>query len=619
MYNVARKVVIKMRIGAHYLGNRKCEFTVWAPLLKELSLKLAAPLEQKFAMKRDEKGYWQALIDDITPGTRYCYSLEGRIQKPDPASFYQPQGVHGPSEVIDHNNFHWEDGGWKGVSLNEMIIYELHVGAFTLEGTFEAIIPRLPDLIGLGINTIEIMPVGQFSGECNWGYDGVYPFSVQNSYGGPNGLKKLVNACHKNGISVILDVIYNHLGPEGNYLAEFAPYFTDRYKTPWGMAVNFDGRYSDEVRNYFIQNALYWLNAFHIDALRLDAVHSIFDMSVKPFLKELAEKIEDFSLKQARKFYLIAESDLNDPKLILSKENHGYGIDAQWDDDFHHALHTLITGESNGYYADFGRISDLVKAFRETFVYSWNYSIFRKRHHGSSVKDEMADKFIVFSQNHDQVGNRTLGERLSVLVNFEALKLTAGAYILSPYVPLIFMGEEYSEESPFLFFVSYSDASLIKAVQRGRKEEFKAFGWQQEAPDPQAPDTFMRSKLNWEKRLEGKQGVLYGFYKELIRLRKKVPALFNLDKNKMEVSGVETDKLILLKRWHNDNQLYCIMNFNKKDISITADLGGGEWLKIIDSSDKIWMGPGSSLPEKIKNKDNLTIKALSLALYEQKI
>lgn len=605
-----------MKIGAHYLGNGRCDFVLWAPFLKEVTVRIVSPQERIILMERNSWGYWRVAVDRIFPETLYFYRLEGTLDRPDPASNFQPKGVHGPSQVIDHSPFQWEDENWSGIPLEEMIIYELHVGTFTPEGTFEAIIPRLDDLCDLGINAINIMPVSQFPGERNWGYDGVYPFAVQNSYGGPEGLKRLVNACHKRDMAVILDVVYNHLGPEGNYLGDLGPYFTEKYQTPWGRAINLDDAHSDHVRNFFIENALFWFRHYHIDSLRLDAIHGIYDMSAKPFLQELAGKVEDFSNERGRKFYLIAESDLNDVRAIRPRESAGYGIDAQWCDDFHHSLHTLLTGEKTGYYIDFGKIEHLVKAFKEGFVYSWQYSIYRKRCHGSSSKDRPAHQFVVFSQNHDQVGNRTLGERLSKLLSFEALKLAACAVLLSPYIPLLFMGEEYGEESPFLYFVSHSDPDLIAAVREGRKGEFQAFQWQGEPPDPQSPETFLQSRLRWEKRTEGEHKVLFEFYRQLIQLRREIPALANLDKNSLEVSGMEEERLIFLRRWHNESQAFCVMNFNKKDMAFRISLPKGRWKKIIDSSQKTWRGPGSLMPEITQDGGELTAKSLSFTLYE---
>jgi len=603
-----------MRIGANNLGDGRCEFCVWAPLLDEVALRIVSPEEYIIPMEKDRQGYWRVVVNQVFPRTLYLYRLDGNLDRPDPASGFQPDGVHRPSQVIDHNSFQWEDRNWSGIPLKEMIIYELHVGTFTRDGSFEAIIPRLDDLCDLGITAINIMPVAQFPGGRNWGYDGVHPYAVQNSYGGPDGLKKLVNACHKRDMAVVLDVVYNHLGPEGNYLADFGPYFTETYRTSWGSAINFDCAHSDCVRNFFIENALFWFRYYHIDALRLDAVHAIYDMSAKHFLQELAERVEDLSNKNGRKFYLIAESNLNDVRVIRPRESGGYGIDAQWCDDFHHSLHTLLTGERTGYYMDFAGVEDLVKAFLEGFVYSWQYSPYRKRHHGSSSKDIPADQFIVFSQNHDQVGNRMLGERLSKLVSFEALKLAAGAVLISPYIPLIFMGEEYGEESPFLYFVSHSDPDLVAAVREGRKMEFQDFKWGGVPPDPQSRETFLRSRLGWEKRREGRHNVLIEFYRRLIQLRRTISALSNPDRNSLDVSGM--DKIILLRRWCDESHVFCVMNFHCEDIVFHAPIPNGRWKKIFDSSDEIWSGSGSSLPKMIAGGQELTIRPLSFALYE---
>src|SRR4029077_1030537 len=362
--------------------------------------------------------------------------------------------------------------------------YELHTGTFTEEGTFESAISRLESLADLGVTAVELMPVAQFPGTRNWGYDGVFPYAVQNSSGGPRGLQKFVNAAHGIGLSVILDVVYNHLGPEGNFAGEFGPYFTDRYRTPWGRAVNFDGHGSDPVRAFFIQNAIYWLKEFHIDALRLDAVHGIFDFSAHHFLAELKESVEALAQRSRRKLFVIAESDLNDARLLHALDRGGYGLDVQWSDDFHHALHTLLTHEFTGYYSDFGSIDDLCEVLRDGWLYSGQYSRFRRRRHGNSAAGIQQSRFVVFSQNHDQVGNRAQGERLIQLVDFESIKLAAGVTLLSPFVPLLFMGEEYGETHPFLYSTSHFSPELNEAVRKGRREEFAAFGWGDDLPDP---------------------------------------------------------------------------------------------------------------------------------------
>jgi len=569
-------------------------------------------------MKKISKGYWKSAVENVFPGLLYFYRLEDKIDRPDPASRFQPNGVHGPSQIIDLNAFLWGDDDWKGIPLKDYVIYELHIGTFTKGGTFESIIPYLDYLKELGITAIELMPVAQFPGDRNWGYDGVYPFAPQNSYGGPHGLKTLVNACHKEGLAVILDVVYNHLGPEGNYLNNFGPYFTNKYKTPWGDAINFDGPYSDEVRKFFIQNALYWITEFHMDALRIDAVHGIFDFSAKHFLQELGEAVYKQAEALGREVCIIPESNLNDVRLINPIEVGGYGLDAQWNDDFHHALYTLITGEKNGYYEDFGMIGHMEKAFKEGFVYSGQYSPYRKRRHGSSSKNRPAQQFIVFSQNHDQVGNRLSGDRLAATQALEKLKLAAGVVILSPFIPLVFMGEEYGETSPFQYFVSHSDKNLIEAVRKGRKDEFASFQWEGEIPDPQAESTFLNSKIHIELRHHGEHKILFEFYKKLIELRKEIPSLRNLNNETMEVKGFEEGKTLFLRRWFRDDEVFCIYNFNNKKVKTVLKIPEGIWNKILDSSSKEWGGNGSSTENKIESFGSeilLSLNPHSIVLY----
>ncbi|MDY6856299.1 MAG: malto-oligosyltrehalose trehalohydrolase [Thermodesulfobacteriota bacterium] len=610
-----------MKIGANYKRKGIWEFTVWAPLLKKVDLMTVSPVKKMIPMEKNEEGYWRASVGDLSFELLYLYRLEGDRCRPDPASHSQPKGVHGPSQVVDHDSFHWGDDDWKGIHLSQMILYELHTGTFTPEGTFDAIIPRIDDLIHLGINTIELMPVAQFPGERNWGYDGVYPFAVQNSYGGPLGLKRLMNECHRKGMAVVLDVVYNHLGPEGNYLWDFGPYFTDKYKTPWGSAINFDGAYSDGVRNFFTENALHWFVNYHVDGLRLDAVHGIVDISARPFLQELGERAADCSKKTGRRFFLIAESNLNDPKVIKPKEVGGYGMDALWCDDFHHSIHTLITGEVDGYYMDFGKISHLAESMKEGFVYSGQYSHFRKRKHGNSSRERPASQFVVFSQNHDQIGNRMVGERMSALTSFEGLKLAAGVILLSPYIPLLFMGEEYGEETPFLYFISHSDFNVIEAVREGRKEEFKDFMWKEDPSDPQSVDTFLQSKIHWEKRNKGIHAILLEFYRTLIQMRKEIPALSMLDKEKMTVRRSDEENVLCLRRWNKEDkaEVLCIFNFNTNDVTMKAFpfQWVGKWRKILDSSEDRWHGPGTLLPDSTDRMSSLSLRSQSVAAYQQ--
>lgn len=605
--------------GAHYRGDRRCDFVVWAPHAQQVEVKIVAPREQRLVMQPDDRGYWRRQIDEILPGTDYCYRLDGSRERPDPASAHQPHGVHGLSRVIDHASFLWSDQSWRAPPLDEYVIYELHVGTFTVEGSFTAVIPRLSALRELGITAIELMPVAQFPGERNWGYDGACLYAVQNSYGGPDGLKKLVDACHRHGLAVVLDVVYNHLGPEGNYLRDFGPYFTDRYRTPWGEAINFDGPGSDAVRDYFIANALHWLRHYHIDALRLDAVHAIFDFSAKPFLQELAEQVQDCAVREERQWLLIAESDRNDVRLIRPAETGGFGLHAQWNDDFHHALHTLLTGESEGYYADFGTLDDLARAYRDGFVYAWRYSPYRQRRHGSSSADRPGQQLVVCSQNHDQVGNRATGERLIALAGFEAAKTAAAAVCFAPCVPLLFMGEEYGEDRPFLYFVDFGDPELQEAVRRGRKEEFQSFNWTATPPDPQAPETFRRSRLDWAKRERGRHRSLGAFYRELLRLRRELPALAALDKESLRVDTRPDDGLLMLERWQPGSRILVLLNFSRRQVTVALPARPGGWQKLLDSAAPHWSGPGSALPDTAVRGAEVTMAPLSAALYQLKM
>jgi maltooligosyltrehalose trehalohydrolase len=607
---------LEVSLGATSLGEGRCKFRVWAPMHQRVEVRIVSPQERIISLEKGEFGYHVGIAERVNPGDRYLYRLDGQKERPDPASRFQPEGVHGPSEVVDPQ-FPWEDGPWLGLPLQDCVIYELHVGTFTPEGTFQSIIPHLDELKNLGITAVELMPVAQFPGNRNWGYDGVYPFAVQNSYGGPEGLKRLVNECHGRGLAVVLDVVYNHLGPEGNYLWDFGPYFTDRYKSLWGNAINFDGPHSDGVRRFFIENAIYWVREFHVDALRIDAVHAILDFSAQPFLEELASTVHDEAERLNRRVHLIVESALNDTRVIRSRELGGYGLDAQWNDDFHHALHTLLTGERTGYYQDFGQLSDLAKAFREGYVYSGEYSSYRQRRHGNPSRDIAAHKFVVFAQNHDQVGNRMQGDRLGQLVCLERMKLAAGVVLLSPFIPLLFMGEEYGETAPFPYFISHSDTALIEAVRRGRRDEFAAFGWAHEPPDPQDESTFLQAKLNHDQRHEGYYRVLLEFHRELIRLRKDIPALAHLSKDDMEVFDYEREKVLVIRRRNGPDEAVGIFHFDDESAARSISLPGGQWAKRLDSADTCWQGPGSQIPAKIISDGEmaLTLSPYSFVLF----
>jgi maltooligosyltrehalose trehalohydrolase len=582
-------------IGACYLGDGRCRFRVWAPLAQTVEVHVVSPQDRLAPLTPQPRGYHEGIVEGLEPGALYFYRLDGERDRPDPASRAQLQDVHGPSQVVD-TAFPWQDGHWWGLPLRDYVLYELHVGTFTAAGTFEAIILHLPDLKALGITAVELMPAAQFPGARNWGYDGVYPFAVQHAYDGPQGLQRLVDACHRQGLAVVLDVVYNHLGPEGNYLGEFGPYFTERYTTPWGPALNFDGPDSDEVRRFFIANALYWVTEFHIDALRLDAVHAILDHSAFPFLEELGLALHDCGERLNRRIYAIAESALNDTRIIRPCALGGFGLDAQWNDDFHHALRAVLTGEATGYYQDFGEIRQLAKAFREGFVYAGEYSPFRRRRHGNSSAAIPAPQLVVFAQNHDQVGNRLRGERLSQLVSFEGLKLAAGAVLLSPFIPLLFMGEEYGETAPFPYFISHYDPQLVEAVRRGRREEFAAFAWQGEPPDPQAEATFQSAKLNHRRRDTGPHRLLWQFYRELIELRRTLPALAHLSKEAMEVHSAEADQLLCVRRWCAEQEALLILHFGRAAAAVRVPAPVGRWRKRLDSAEEQWGGPGSPAP-----------------------
>jgi maltooligosyltrehalose trehalohydrolase len=579
-------MIMGRNIGVNFAKQGTSKVNIWAPAAKNVALRLAGR-KADIELNEIDFGYWQLLTTQIKPGDTYRFVIDEK-ELPDPASLSQPEGVHGPSEAINLNDFGWTDNEWKNPSRQDYIIYEIHTGTFTDEGTFDGIVGKLDHLVQLGITAIEIMPVAQFPGNRNWGYDGVFPFAVQNSYGGPMGLMQLVNACHQKDLAVILDVVYNHIGPEGNYFTEFGAYFTDKYKTPWGNAINFDDAGCDAVRNYYIENALMWFRDFHIDALRLDAVHAIKDFSPKHILQEIKENTDQLMALTGKAHYLIVELDLNDHRFINPPEKCGHGMDAQWVDEFHHALRVTAGGEKDGYYSDFNGIKDLAKSYRDAYVYDGIYSPHRLKIFGNKVDDNPGNQFIVFSQNHDQVGNRMLGERSSQLFSFEIQKLMAGAVMVSPYLPLLFMGEEWSAQSPFQYFVSHSDPELVEAVRKGRKEEFAAFHAKGEAPDPQAEETFDRSKLNWNEM----NGTMLDYYKALIALRKSLPALSNLNRKSLTVICNEHQQTLMFIRWHDQQRVCCLMNFSKDDHPI--DLPANEnWQKVLDSADAEWKGPGT--------------------------
>ncbi|HEY2722676.1 MAG TPA: malto-oligosyltrehalose trehalohydrolase [Chitinophagaceae bacterium] len=608
-----------MKAGPQILANGKTRFTVWSPLSTEMVLHVVHPFDRKLPMNKNQFGYFQ--VDaEVGAGCLYFYCPENEKDLPDPASQFQPQDVHGPSEVVDHLAYQWQDDDWKGIPFNEIILYELHIGTFTERGTFESAIEKLDHLASTGINTIEIMPVSQFPGNRNWGYDGAYPYAVQNSYGGPEGLKKLVDACHQKGIAVCLDVVYNHLGPEGNYFERFGPYFTDHYRSPWGRAINFDGQWSDGVRDFFSDNAVYWFEYFHIDGLRFDAIHAIYDMGAIHFWELMHKKTEQLEQRMGRKFYTIAESDLNDPKVIKGAELGGYGFTAQWLDDFHHVVYTLVDREEGKkLYADFGDMNQLAKAYKEGFVHSGDYVKFRKRKYGASSAGVSGNKFISFIENHDQSGNRATGDRLTSLISFEKIKLCAAANLLSPYIPMLFMGEEYGEQAPFFYFISHSDKELVKAVQEGRKKEFEHFGWSAEPPDPFEEKTFHESKLQWQTIGEKKHAIIHAWYKQLIQFRKSQAAFKNFDKNNVWVNLVGETIEIGRRSENEKEKMVCLFNFSDSITScISIPAAHSSWNKLVDSNDKNWVIDNQKwlpLPATVQPERKIEIPPLTAVVY----
>lgn len=575
-------------IGPQCFQNEIC-FKVWAPQKETMQLHIVSPQPQILDMEKVQDGYFTLHLKNPSPDLKYYYAPDQGRPYPDPGSNFQPDGVHGPSQVIDHSLFQWEDAKWTNIPLKEMIFYEVHVGTFTAEGTFEAIIPRLDELAETGINVIELMPVSQFPGDRNWGYDGVFPCAVQNSYGGPDQLKMLVNEAHKRGIAVFLDVVFNHLGPEGNYFGQFGPYFTDKYCTPWGKAINFDDAFCDPVREFFSDVVLYWYEHFHLDGLRLDAVHTMYDSGAITFWELLEAKLTDARQKIGRPFYLVAESDLNSPRVVGPARDGGFGMDAQWLDDFHHALYVLLDQDGKSRYEDFGQMQQLAKAYTDGFVHGGEYVKFRKRKHGASSAGLPGNTFVVFNQNHDQIGNRVKGERLSMLVDFEKQKLAAAAILLSPYIPMFFMGEEYGEDSPFFYFVSHSEQQLIEMVVEGRKKEFAAFDWDTEPMNPQQQDTFEKSKIDWKKRSVGKYKIMLAWHKALIVLRKTFGPFQNFNKNDIHVNVFGQGFTMHRRSTDQKQESLCIFNFSEQQTEFYTPEIRTQWEKVLDSSDPFWM------------------------------
>ncbi len=492
---------------------------VWAPNARKVALNIS---NRTIDMPAGPDGWWLVTDPAIRHGEDYTFILDGQSSLPDPRSPWQPRGIFGPSRFYDHSLFRWNDERWQQGPLSSAVIYELHIGTFSPEGTFDGTGKYLGHLVDLGITHVEIMPVNTFPGARGWGYDGVYLYAPQETYGGPDGLKTLVNACHEHGLSVILDVVYNHLGPSGNYLDRFGPYFTSDYVTPWGKAVNMDGGWSHEVRRFLCDNALMWLRDYHMDGLRLDAVHAILDSSAVHFLEQLSREVKELEAREGRHFYLIAENDRNETRPVLPGEAGGYGIDAQWNEDFHHALHTVLTGERDGYYADFGTLADLAKVMSSGYANDGRFSVFRNRFHGRSAQGLNGHHFVAYMQNHDQIGNRATGDRIHHLTGLKKAQIGSALTFTSPFVPLVFQGEEWGASAPFLYFSDHEDPALAKAVREGRRAEFAGFGWDpSEIPDPQDRETYRKSCLDWKELEKSGHRELHEWYKRMIYLSKR--------------------------------------------------------------------------------------------------
>jgi maltooligosyltrehalose trehalohydrolase len=610
-------VGFELAMGARPSAEGGVQFRLWAPKLERVDVELCESGE-RIAMQRDARGLFSAHVPAARPGDDYYYLAEGDRKRPDPVSRFQPRGVHGPSRIVDPNDFAWSDGEWRGIERSELLIYELHIGTFTTEGTFDSAISRLSYLSKLGITAIEVMPIAEFPGARNWGYDGAQLYAPHSAYGGPNGFKRFVDACHSHGMAVLLDVVYNHLGPEGNYLPEFGPYFTERYRTPWGPALNFDDADCEPVRRYFIDNALYWLCEYHVDGLRLDAVHAIYDFGAEHVLSELAREFHDQAARLARKVALIAESDLNDTRVLGEHDRRGWQLDAQWSDDFHHALHSLMTGTRHGYFADFGRLADLRKALTEGFVYDRRYSAYRRRRHGNSAASIPGDRFVVFNQNHDQIANASGGARIGQLLSADQQRLALAILICSPNLVLLFMGQEYGELVPFHYFTSHTDPKLARAVQDGRKAEYLAFSRELEFADPQAEQTFWASKLDWAKLERPEHARMLDYHMRLLRVRREYPCLSNCNK---QLTRVEIDEkagtLVMQRDGAAGTSAILVCNLSSEPRSIPVATSAAPYRLELETSESAADGPGDAgtIPAALTEESSLKLGPWRGALY----
>ena len=567
-------------------------FEVWAPLAKTLDVSIG---REKFPLVKKDRGWWTGEVASAGPGIDYSFVIDGQQPAlPDPRTRWQPYGVHGASRLVDDSAFQWSDSGWQAPPLSSALIYELHIGTFTAEGTFKSAEARLDHLKELGVTHIELMPVANFAGARGWGYDGVNLYAPFHAYGEPKDLKDFVNACHAKCLAVMMDVVYNHLGPVGNYLPRFGPYFNHNHSTPWGDAVNFEESGADEVRRFLIDNAVMWLRDYHMDGLRLDAVHAFNDHSAINFLEQLTGEVRSLEARLGKHFVLIAESDLNDPRIVKAEEAGGYGLDAQWSDDFHHALFSVISGERTGYYSDFGTLAHLAKALECVFVYDGNYSPQRGRHHGRQVVGLSGHRFVGFVQNHDQVGNRAKGERVSHEAGTGRAKIAAALVMTAPFLPMLFQGEEFGTTSPFLYFTDYEDPALGKAISEGRKKEFVHFGWNEdEIPDPQAEQTFTDSRLNWENLDKQPHAGLLQWHKDLIHVRRNRSELSDGNLNLVKVEFDEEAQWLVMQR----STVRVACNMGKEPVDLAIEPGSKILLASDDSihviGDKVKLGPDS--------------------------
>lgn len=578
----ASEIVDVLPCGARLHHDGGCRWRVWAPAVRSLDLILHSTggKKSRHSMEKEFGGYYTCHVNGIRSGQRYTYRLNDERELPDPASQWQPDGIHEASAVWEPGSFEWTDGNWKGIPKEELVLYEIHVGTFTPSGTFAGIIPRLKQLRDLGVTALQLMPVAQFAGRWNWGYDAVFWNAVQNTYGGPRELQSLVNACHETGLSVFLDVVYNHLGPEGNYLCEFGPYLTDQFRTPWGPALNYHGCGCQGVRTSVCNNVRQWIRDFHVDGLRLDAVHAFYDLSGRHILGEIKATAADEAARSGKHVCIIAESNLNDASLLLPEAQGGYDFDAQWNDDFHHCVHTLLTSESSGYYVDYpAPQTQLVKVLERVFAYDGDYSEFRGHRHGVPVENRQGDQFVISIQNHDQIGNRACGERLADLTGPAQLRLAASLMLLSPYTPQLFMGEEFGATTPFPFFCDFSDSTTRTGVRLGRLREFPEFAGYGKLPDPLAEATFLSAQLNWPDTNEYSGHGLYQLYHDLLSARREWEALRDREyRTARKIESIEGQTVLFLGRGNPAEvsmPLEIFFNLTQHNVTLRSDLYKG--------------------------------------------